>query len=96
MFDNAIIGETLGGSLHTGECAYRYSSTSAPVDKLVRRGVYSGGFAHYTFCALRLAHAPLTHPRCEHEYRFRIPCDPPLKWSETERRKTKNETQPLK
>ncbi|MDD4729501.1 MAG: hypothetical protein PHN55_12225 [Dysgonamonadaceae bacterium] len=57
MFDNSLMGMTLGGSLHTAECGYRYSSTSADAGKLVRRGVYFGGNAHYSYCALRIADA---------------------------------------
>jgi hypothetical protein len=56
-FDNSVMGNLIGGGLHTGECAYNYYNSVAAEGKRERRGVLFGGHANYTSCALRFAYA---------------------------------------
>lgn len=74
MFDNSLMGMILGGGLHTAECGYRYSSTSAGIGKLVRRGVFFGGSANYTACSLRSATATIapTYTTTDVGFGFRV------------------------
>jgi len=59
MYDNSMAGETLGGDLHTGECAYQYFGGTATAEKKARKGPVRGGNATLTLCAGRLVNAHL-------------------------------------
>jgi hypothetical protein len=57
MNNKSLIIKTLGGSLHTGECAYSSKSGTATAGKKARKGVYFGGTAYSSNASSRYAYA---------------------------------------
>ena len=56
-YNNSLMGNVFGGSLHTGSCLYAWYTGTSATGKKGRRGVLFGVNADFSLCALRSASA---------------------------------------